>query len=73
MPIYEYWCESCSKEFEQMRPMSQSSEPGTCPTCKASAGKLPSVFANKADYAIKVPRGGALRQHRPTGETPAAN
>ena len=65
MPIYEYWCDSCGKEFEQMRPMSQASDPATCPRCGAtSSEKLPSVFASKAEYTIKVPRSGAFRQRQ---------
>lgn len=75
MPIYEYWCEACSKEFEQMRPMSQSSEPAKCPTCGSSSDKLPSVFASKESYTIKVPRSPAFRQ-RPPGQSasePAAS
>ena len=72
MPIYEYWCDSCGKEFEQMRPMSQADEPGKCPSCGAPSEKLPSVFASKADYTIKVPRSGAFRQHEGgQGEAPA--
>ncbi len=70
MPIYEYWCESCQSEFEQMRPMSQASEPAKCPKCGAESEKLPSVFASKADYTIKVPRSGAFRQR---GTTAAAS
>lgn len=66
MPIYEYWCSKCGKEFEQMRPMSQSSEPATCPTCGSPSEKLPSVFASKADYTIKVPRSPAFRQRSQT-------
>ena len=69
MPIYEYWCHDCDREFEQMRPMSQAGEPAACPTCGAPSEKVPSVFASKADYTIKVPRSGAYRQ-RPSG--PAA-
>jgi hypothetical protein len=57
MPIYE---------FEQMRPMSQSSEPAACPTCGSPSEKLPSVFASKADYTIKVPRSPAFRQRSQT-------
>lgn len=72
MPIYEYWCDACQSEFEQMRPMSQSSEPAACPTCGASAEKLPSVFASKAEYTIKVPRSGALRQHGQSQTAPGA-
>jgi putative FmdB family regulatory protein len=68
MPIYEYRCASCEKEFEQMRPMSQSGDPAKCPTCGAESQKLPSVFASKENYTIKVPRGNAFRGR----ETPAA-
>ena len=81
MPIYEYWCASCNTEFEQLRPMSQASEPAPCPTCGTASEKLPSVFASKADYTIKVPRSGAYRQREggqseapaptPGGTTPA--
>jgi putative FmdB family regulatory protein len=67
MPIYEYWCSACGKEFEQLRPMSQAGEPAPCPTCGAPAEKLPSVFASKADYTIKVPRSGAFRQRQESG------
>ena len=69
MPIYEYWCANCGKEFEQMRPMSQSSEPANCPTCNSPSDKLPSVFASKENYTIKVPRGPAFRQR---DQAPAA-
>jgi putative FmdB family regulatory protein len=61
MPIYEYLCPTCKKEFEQMRPISQSGEPAACPTCGTASPKLPSVFASKENYTIKVPRGNAFR------------
>ena len=72
MPIYEYWCESCGREFEQMRPMSQSSEPAKCPTCGGQSEKLPSVFASKEEYTIKVPRRGAFRQRHAGGTAGSA-
>ena len=31
MPIYEYYCESCKREFETL--VFRSSDPVTCPTC----------------------------------------
>ena len=31
MAIYEYWCGNCKQEFELMRPMSQSADPGHLP------------------------------------------
>ena len=61
MPVYEYWCTKCKKEFELMRPISESGSQGTCPTCKSKADKLPSVFASKENYTIKVPKGAAYR------------
>ena len=72
MPIYEYWCAKCGKEFEQMRPMSQSGEPGTCPTCGATADRVPSVFASKENYTIKVPRSPAFRGRSAAGATGAS-
>lgn len=38
--IYEYRCEVCSTEFERDRPMSESSEPADCPSCKSSAPRI---------------------------------
>ncbi len=67
MPVYEYWCEKCDKEFEQMRPISQSAEPVGCPTCGTASQKLPSVFASKENYTIKVPRSAAYRGRERAG------
>ena len=33
MPIYEYHCPACQKNFDLIRPMSQASEKGACPKC----------------------------------------
>ena len=55
MPIYEYRCEKCGKDFDLTRPISQASESAPCPTCKKPAQKLVSSFASKADYTVKVP------------------
>ncbi|MBN1315607.1 MAG: zinc ribbon domain-containing protein [Anaerolineales bacterium] len=45
MPIYEYFCCECKNRFEKMRPMSQSDEPATCPTCHQEADRCASTFA----------------------------
>lgn len=67
MPIYEYRCAACSKEFEMTRPFSESSGTAPCPTCGKPGEKLVSVFASKADYTIKVPSKEAFRgQASPT-------
>ena len=46
MPVYEYRCRSCDEVFEVRRPMSESSEPATCPDGHADAVRLLSVFAS---------------------------
>lgn len=33
MPIYEYICQECKKEFELIRPMSQADQPIPCTGC----------------------------------------
>jgi putative FmdB family regulatory protein len=44
MPIYEYICPDCKTKFELMRPISRSSEPADCPTCKHRANRALSRF-----------------------------
>ena len=64
MPIYEYWCPKCEKEFQLMRPLSESGASAQCPNCGAKSEKLVSLFASKENYTIKVPRGEAYRGKR---------
>lgn len=33
MPVYEYRCVQCGAEFERIRSIAQSDEPGPCPQC----------------------------------------
>lgn len=33
MPIYEYVCKTCKKEFEAIRPMSEKDAPIACEKC----------------------------------------
>jgi putative FmdB family regulatory protein len=40
MPVYEYRCRSCDDVFELSRPMSQSSDPASCPQGHPDAVKL---------------------------------
>lgn len=33
MPLYEYYCPTCSESFEKLTSMSQADEPQICPNC----------------------------------------
>ncbi len=37
MPVYEFECPKCSKQFELVRPMSKAAAVARCPKCKAKA------------------------------------
>ncbi len=49
MPIYEYYCENCNKEFEALRPASQSQEPAACKTCGEMSQRQLSTFSFKSN------------------------
>lgn len=66
MPIYEYYCSKCSKEFELMRPFSQSNEPGFCPVCGEKGEKLVSCCASKVDFYIRPPSKQPFRRRSQT-------
>ena len=72
MPVYEYFCPKCEKEFELMRPISQSGESAECPACGAKSEKLVSVFASKENYTIKVPAGAAYRGRERSASKPSS-
>ena len=61
MALYEYRCGDCGNEFEQRRPMSEADSPAACLACGKDAARLPSVFASKDGYTLRVPRAGAFR------------
>ena len=46
MPLYEFRCRTCDDTFEVRRPMSEASDPATCPQGHDGAVRLLSVFAN---------------------------
>lgn len=61
MAVYEYLCPSCRKEFELMRPMSESKKPAKCPKCGSKAQKLMSGFGSKTGESIQ-PAGEPFRK-----------
>ncbi|MFZ9397164.1 MAG: FmdB family zinc ribbon protein [Ilumatobacteraceae bacterium] len=46
MPLYEFRCRTCESTFEVRRPMSEASDPATCPSGHPGAVRLLSVFAS---------------------------
>ena len=54
MAVYEYLCPKCRKQFEFMRPMSESEKPAKCPKCGAKAQKLMSGFGSKTGGSIQA-------------------
>ncbi len=61
MALYEYRCSGCERDFEERRPMSEAGAPANCPECGADAQRLPSVFASKDGYSLRLPKGEAFR------------
>ncbi|HEX3493012.1 MAG TPA: zinc ribbon domain-containing protein [Streptosporangiaceae bacterium] len=45
MPRYEYRCRACGDTFEKTRPMSQASDPASCPQGHDDTVKLLSTVA----------------------------
>ncbi len=63
MPIYEYYCPKCCKEFELRRQFSQAGEPAFCPSCGSRGEKLVSCCASKVDFYIRPPSKSPFRGH----------
>ncbi len=49
MPIYEYYCSTCERDFEVIRPVSRSDEPAECSECGVPAERQLSNFAFKSN------------------------
>jgi putative FmdB family regulatory protein len=61
MATYEYRCPTCESHFEVRRPMSESSEPATCPDGHVGAVRLLSVFAAvTSGESTSSPFGGGM-------------
>jgi len=63
MPIYEYYCPKCRREFELLRSMNEADKPAFCPSCGAQAERLISGFATWVGSFIK-PSEAPLREKR---------
>ncbi len=60
MPIYEFHCDSCDKDFEQMTTMSARDQKSTCPHCgsKKTGRKLSVVAVGAAAERGSASQGG---------------
>ena len=61
MPIYEYFCPKCKREFELRRSFAEADKPSFCPQCGSDAERLISVFASKVGFYVRAPEKGAFR------------
>lgn len=46
MPLYEYYCQTCSNRFDLLRPISRMDDEAPCPQCNGGSQKMLSVFAS---------------------------
>ena len=46
MPLYEYYCQTCSRTFDLLRPISRMDDEALCPQCNGSSQRKLSVFAS---------------------------
>jgi len=59
MPIYEYKCETCGSDYEQMRKMSEADSDSECPSChSAKVNRRLSSFATSSGTPDRAPSGG---------------
>ncbi len=61
MPIYEFQCPKCGKEFELMRSFSQAETPAICPKCGGVGKRLISSFAYGYSYGLKLSSAKPMR------------
>lgn len=61
MPIYEYVCQNCKKEFEIIRPISQADAPLACEACgsRQVKRKLALVMTMSGGHAVSGASGGS--------------
>ncbi len=64
MATYEFRCKKCGEDFEEKRPMSQSSDPAQCPKCGGEGEKMISGFASTFGYGIKGPSKEPFRSQK---------
>lgn len=54
LPIYEYYCPKCHKEFELMRSMSEATAQAKCPVCSTTGERLISAASSRVGFYYKT-------------------
>lgn len=49
MPIYEYYCAPCNREYEAIRPAALADAPTPCKTCQQPGRRQLSTFSFKSN------------------------
>jgi putative FmdB family regulatory protein len=62
MPIYQYYCEKCAKEFEMKRLMADSDKLASCPICGKKGSKMVTAFASTVGLHMKSPNSKIFRE-----------
>ena len=60
MPVYEYVCEDCGREFDALRTMQQADAPAPCESCGSdhTQRKLSVFFAQSSGRTVPGTSGG---------------
>ncbi len=73
MPIYEYYCPKCGRDFELIRPVSQSDTPAECSECGEPAQRQLSNFAFRSNtFTAPKFKASLAKPMRSRPETPAS-
>lgn len=62
MPIYEYQCKNCERQFEQMRAMAEYRDPCECPWCGHEAGRILLTAPKLNDMKASVRRAHQINE-----------
>lgn len=59
MPVYEYRCLGCGRQFDELVSFSTADDPRACPSCGHAAERRMSSFAMRVSGGAGAPSGGA--------------
>lgn len=71
MPIYEYYCSKCDKEFQLKRLIAELKAPAHCPKCGEEGSRLVTAFSSKVGLHLKTPSNSVYRENSAQKNTKA--